>query len=108
MEVRLHREADYVGFGAEAYTDRGLEMILHFDSADLTQAVTSWPSCVLDRDVPLTTFWTLPVIGHDHFTSHIHFTFAWYETFTAEITWFIKFKQWILGSFVFMALKLHQ
>ena len=92
MEVRLHRETDYVGFGTKACTDRGLEMILHFDSADLIQAVASRPRCVLDRDVPLTAFRTLPVIGTDQFTSHIHFTIPQYETYTAEITWFIKFK----------------
>ena len=85
MEVRLHRETDYLGFGAESYTDRGLEMILHSESADLTPAVASWTRCVLDRDVPLTTFWKFTVIGHDRFTSHIHFTVAQYETCTAEI-----------------------
>jgi hypothetical protein len=63
-----------VGFGTEACTDRALKMILHSDSADLIQVVASCPRCVLDRDVPLTTFWTLPVTGHDQFTSHIHFT----------------------------------
>ena len=92
-----------MGFGTEVYTDRGLEMILHFDSADPTQAVASWPRCVLDRDVPLTNVRTLPVIGHDQFTSHIHFTVPQYETCTSEITCFVKLKLWILGSFVFMA-----
>ena len=108
MEVRLHRETDYVGFGTEACTDRGLEMILQFDSADLTQTVASWARCVLDRDVLLTNVWTLPVNGHDQFTSHIHFTAPQYETCTVEITWVIKFKLLSLSSFVLMALKLHQ
>ena len=47
MEVRLHRETAYVGFGTEACTDRRLKMILHFDSVDLIQAMASWPRCVI-------------------------------------------------------------
>jgi hypothetical protein len=108
VEVRLQRETDYVGFGTEACTDRGLKMILRFDSADLIQVVASWSRCVLDRDVPLKAFRTLPVIGHDQFTSHIHFAVPQYETCTAEIAWFIKFKLWSLSSFVLMSLKLPQ
>ena len=42
----------YVGFGTEAFTDRGVKMILHFDSADLIQATASRPRYVLDRDMP--------------------------------------------------------
>jgi hypothetical protein len=39
VEVRLHRETHYLGFGAEACAGVGVEMILLFDSADLIQAV---------------------------------------------------------------------
>jgi hypothetical protein len=49
VEVRLHRETDYVGFGAEACADRGVEMIPHFDSADLIQVVASWPRCIFGQ-----------------------------------------------------------
>ena len=52
-----------MGFGTEACTDRGLEMIRHFDSADLNQAVASWARYVLDRDMPLTDVLTLPELA---------------------------------------------
>ncbi len=46
VEVRLQRETDYVRFVADVCTDRGVELILHFTSADRIQVVASWTRCV--------------------------------------------------------------